>query len=347
MEIPSRYTPLGETFSGGMGEVSIYLDENLQRKVAIKQSRDFVDRTQDEVKALKSNVSKHVVEIFDILEDLGEIAIVEEYVSGKDFCFLGEPFDKDAFLKTVFQVASGISELHEIDIIHRDLKPSNMKFDNEGILKIFDFGLARQFGVDSATCGFRGSLWYAAPELYQDGTIELTPSLDVYAFGVICIEYALGKLPAELTTIRQNGPALTPYMDLLENYLSNYLLELFDRALEYDPSLRPEMSELKFAIENNILFDRHRALFAHNGEVHYIDATKREATLSVANKGSITIQYTGLDFIVKALIGDIKINNQVATENMLFSGACVVSFGNGERDRVHITFDISHPGVVL
>jgi serine/threonine-protein kinase len=350
MQIPLRYKFLGKTFSGGMGDVHIYRDCNLNRKVAIKviQDRFFTARILDEVRAFKKVNSKHVVEIFDILQDSEGVAIVEEYLPGKELSCLGEGFHKELFLKTVFQLASGLHEIHVAGLIHRDIKPGNMKFDGEGFIKIFDFGLARQFGVDSNTRGFRGTPGYAAPELYQNDTIEFTPAVDVYAFGVTCLYYAMGSLPDDVRNLRPRNSKISPFGDLLAGALPNDLIKLFDQTLNYSPSNRPEMSEIKSLLERHLLFNKHRALLILDGVSHYLDSKNSNVKVSAGSKGKIAIRYDGLYFKVGSFEGDIMINNISAKEGMIMPGACVVSLGSScEPQRVHMTFDISHPGVVL
>jgi eukaryotic-like serine/threonine-protein kinase len=168
--IPPRYIPTGTVFSGGMGEVLICKDEILEREVAIKFIQDVKDQRRlfDEIAALQKIRSKHVVQIFDVfLNDIDrKVGIVQEYVSGKDlvsFCS-GKVLSIDEYLKILYQIASGVSDIHDQGLIHRDIKPSNMKFDQSSIIKIFDFGLARFSGQNDSTLGFAGTPGFAAPE---------------------------------------------------------------------------------------------------------------------------------------------------------------------------------------
>jgi serine/threonine-protein kinase len=79
----------------------------------------------------------------------------------------------------LYQVATGLSDLHAQGIIHRDIKPDNIKIDESGLVKIFDFGLARFSGVNNETQGFAGTFGYAAPELLTDETNDFTEAIDV------------------------------------------------------------------------------------------------------------------------------------------------------------------------
>ncbi|QJT09502.1 serine/threonine-protein kinase [Oceanidesulfovibrio marinus] len=350
MNLPDRYESQGQVLSGGMGDVHVFRDRNLNRNVAIKIIQDdfFADRLLDEVRAFKRVLSKHVVEIYDIIQADDGVAIIEEYLPGEELRHPEEGLCREHFLRTIYQIASGLCEIHDSGLIHRDIKPFNMKFDGEGVLKIFDFGLARQFGVDSSTRGFRGTPGFAAPELYQDATFDFTPAIDVYAFGVTCLYYALGDLPEELTRFRSRDFQLTLFSNLTSNLLPRDLQSILDRTLEFYPSSRPSMLEVKNLIERHLLFNKHRALLILNGGSHFLGEDRPRVTVRAGSKGKIGIHYDGLYFKIQSFEGDVMINNTDAEEGMILPGACVISFGRPETEgRVHVTFDISHPGVVL
>lgn len=350
MDIPNRYEFQGQILSGGMGDVHIYRDKNLDRNVAIKivQDNNFSNRIMDEVRAFKRVSSKHVVEIYDIIQVKDEVAIIEEYLSGEELQPPGKNLVKDQFLRVAYQIASGLCEIHASGLIHRDIKPFNMKFDSEGMLKIFDFGLARQFGVDSSTRGFRGTPGFAAPELYHNETIEFTPAIDVYAFGITCLYYVLGGLPERLTHPRMRNSMETPFVELVSDLLPSDLLLLLDKTLEFHPYSRPSMREVLELIERHLLFNKHRALLIINGKSHFLGKDRPTVTVTAENIGKLTVHYDGLYFKVKRYEGIIMINNSPVKEDMIMPGACVMSFGAfGSPGRLHATFDISHPGVVL
>jgi len=130
-----------------MGAVFVYIDKNLDRKVAIKfvQSGEH-RRLRDELAALQRIRSKHVVQIFDVdyFNPGARRGIVEEFIDGDSLeTVLGTVTVKDGFLRLLYQAATGIADIHAVGIVHRDIKPSNMLIDREGILKIIDFNLSR------------------------------------------------------------------------------------------------------------------------------------------------------------------------------------------------------------
>ncbi|MFY8063009.1 MAG: protein kinase domain-containing protein, partial [Usitatibacteraceae bacterium] len=145
-----RYQTKGGPLVGGMAAVYPCMDIVLERQVAIKIMPGSAHRrrVRDELEALLKLRSKHVVQVYDVLNHAeGDLAIVQEFIDGLDlFDDKLAPSSLDGYLKLLWQIASGIADVHELGVIHRDIKPNNMKVDPEGVIKIFDFGLARDEG---------------------------------------------------------------------------------------------------------------------------------------------------------------------------------------------------------
>ena len=196
--LPDRYVLTGDSASGGFGKVVFCHDTHLDRPVAIKSIKDVSEKHRiiDELNALMQLRSKHVVQVFDrVIGNDEAISIIEEFVDGDDLDVLLNKSKPKDYLKTLWQIASGIADIHSVGVIHRDIKHNNMKIDKEGIVKIFDFGLSRNTGKNAETIGFKGTFGYAAPELFKSGHVEFTQAVDTYAFGVIAIYLSGLTLP--------------------------------------------------------------------------------------------------------------------------------------------------------
>jgi serine/threonine-protein kinase len=194
--LPARYVHDGDSDDGGFSDVSFCHDKHLQRRIAIKTIKEFseLERLKDEISALLQLRSKHVVQVYDIVKNPANTSfgIVMEYIDGLDLFNTAEHTKSDTqLLKILWQIASGISDIHKAGLIHRDIKPNNMKLDSEGILKIFDFGLSRNEGIDAVTIGFKGTLGYSAPEQFLNTKVEFTSAIDVYAFGATALSMPL------------------------------------------------------------------------------------------------------------------------------------------------------------
>lgn len=353
LNIPDRYETNGESFTGGMGAVILCNDKYLDRIVAIKAINSINDtsRIQDEIKALQQIRSKHVVQIFDIFIDTQDsarrIGLVEEYISGEDLISLvGQNISRDKYLKILFQISSGISDIHDENLIHRDIKPNNIKFDQEGLIKIFDFGLTRSEESNAWTVGFKGTPGFAAPELYQSGSVFFSQAIDVYAFGVTAWSLDEPDLTEELKEMppKANDRSFASLRDLPEE-----IVDLLDRTLSSNPDNRPKMLDVRDAISRHLLFGKHQALIVAGTSSYTLKDVDKSVELNYPTIGSLEITYDGLDFVVNIADGEVFVNNMSISEGYTLPGSCVITLGSFDRGaaRKFITFDISHPEVVL
>lgn len=101
------------------------------------------------------------------------------------------PYGESEVKSLMLQLLKGVSYLHENWVLHRDLKTANILMNDEGILKICDFGLARMFG-DPLRCFTQGvvTLWYRAPELLL-GVGMYDEKVDIWSVGCIFAELVL------------------------------------------------------------------------------------------------------------------------------------------------------------
>lgn len=350
---PPRYSYSGKKFSGGQGDVYLCRDANLERDVAIKFVKDIKDfsRLMDEINALQRVRSKNVIEIYDLLIYDGgvTVAVVDEYVDGDDLLTIisahGRIADVSQLILYLFQIASGVADVHAEGIIHRDIKPNNMKMSVGGIIKIFDFGLAKLDGPAAATIGFKGTPGFAAPELF--GThVKIEKTVDVYAFGATACYLAVGELPTEINAV---PPA--PYVSSLASLrpdLPGDVAAIIDRCLAWNPADRPSMDDVRDLLARHILADRHQGLLAF-GSLHWLVSQAKASVNVDLQIGSANITYTGFEFVLTPLSGDIYVNYAAVTEPTVLPGASVITFGGPhlERRRKFVTFDISHPEVML
>lgn len=341
-----------------MSHAIVCEDVNLERKVLIKSLQDGIDpgRLLDELSALLEIRSKHVVQIYDVIlgKDGNVAAIVEEYLPGKDLSSLSAPASADAALRLLYPIAEGISDIHAHNRIHRDIKPINMKYDAEGCLKIFDFGLARIDGIDASTIGIVGTPGYIAPELFladAHGKVEFTKAVDTFAFGASALRLLSGKLPPQLRKLPPTlgGPALD-FASLPIGLPAN-VAAVLTACLSNNPAARPMMNDVKKTIASHLLKGRHRALLVHGSQKYEISSakTKTSAKISSAGKGGLEITYDGFNFVISNISGDVYVNNSPAVNGSNLPGACVIVLGSPALgyQRVSITMDVSHPEVTL
>lgn len=350
--MPIRYQNSGQKMSGGMGEVYLFKDTNLDRTVAIKYIRDVNDmhRLMDEISALQRLRSRYVVQIYDIVmgDERGEIGIVQEFIPGNDLARHNMSSGAQETLKTMYQVASGLSDIHAQGIIHRDLKPNNLKLDSEGILKIFDFGLARPVDGKAHTFGFKGTFGFAAPELLTGGTTFFTQAVDVYALGAIAWWLSDGDLPAALKENPPQSSNPVPSIGTAKITLPSEVVSIIDKCLSVNPTSRPTASDVCRCLAKHLLHGKHRGLATFNGTTHSLSKVGQHIDLNSKTLGGLRIKYDGFEFICENVTGSVFVNAKPLVNRSKLPGSCVITLGGPEkgRDRIYVTFDISHPEVM-
>ncbi|MEJ1117083.1 protein kinase [Phyllobacterium sp. CCNWLW109] len=337
-----------------MSHATVCLDTHLDRDVLIKELQQGVDqrRILDEVAALTSIRSKHVVQIYDVIKDStgAVIGLVEEYIPGNDLVDFIPITDANLFLRIAYAIACGISDIHTAGRVHRDIKPNNIKFDREGCLKIFDFGLAREGQVDAATQGAVGTPGFMAPELWvdDDEVIEFTEAIDVYAFGATMLALALRRLPRPLRQVPPQLPSTEADFAATSLSLPIEISSSMNVCIAQDPTNRPRMSAVRDVIGEYLLRDQHRATLVVNGNVHVLDSGRRGVTITLPH-GVAQLRYDGLRFSLTTQSGDVFVNNVPVAGTLRLPKSCVVTFGQPHlgMNRIHVPVDVSHPEVVL
>ena len=342
--IADRYEPTGNAAWGGMGEVNECIDLNLGRKVMLKRVLKPSDmpRLLDEQKALIKLRSKHVVQLLDVVKfswKSREITcLVLEHIEGSDLDKLSFKPDLD-YQKMLWQVASGLSDIHQSGVIHRDIKPQNIRKDKFGVIKIIDFGLARETGIDAKTKSITGTLGYMAPELYGTATISFSPAVDTFAFGWTALALlGLGPKPEKAKAIPK-GAVLATFKNLNPTIAS-----VIESCLELAPVSRPAMSEVAASLGQDLLRDCHRANIVRDGTaVFELHSKNRTATITSA-VGKIAIQYDGTKFFISHVTGDVFVNNKAVAAGAVMLSSCLITIGTG-ASRAFLTFDVSNPEI--
>ncbi len=356
MKLPARYEKVGSPFSGGgMSTAFKCKDKHLDRHVLVKVLQKGIDqkRILDEVKALSAIRSKHVVQIYDVLkDDAGAVtALVEEFLPGQDLNEIIPIKDADTLVRHVYAIACGLTDIHAVGVVHRDVKPNNMKIDAEGCIRIFDFGLSRTDGVNCETIGTIGTPGYIAPELCAPAhqKVNFTSAVDVFAFGATALKLVRGKLPSELRAIPPNLPITDADFTKQALTLPVSIATILNQCLSKEPANRPSMETVRNIVGRHLLHGRHKATMIVGAKIHYLEQIGQSVKLSAGSLRSVDVSYDGYDFIATNVIGDVYINNMNIAPPQNLPGACVITLGAPSLglNRQYITFDVTHPEVVL
>ena len=200
-----RYEVIRKLGSGGMADVYLANDRLLGRQVALKvlsgryaNDEQFVERFRREASSAASLNHPNIVQIYDRGEAEGTYYIAMEYLEGrslKEIIVRYAPLAPDLVLSISTQIVEALRFAHRRDVIHRDIKPQNIIVDNDGRVKVTDFGIARAGSASTMTeaGSILGTAHYLSPEQAQGQPVEAAS--DLYSLGVVMYEMVTGKLP--------------------------------------------------------------------------------------------------------------------------------------------------------
>ena len=155
-----------------------------------------------EIRILKQLKHDHIVDLLEVFREDNRIflvfeqlnrTILDELQGRKDYSGI-EPLEAK---KIIWQMLKACDFMHSHNIVHRDFKPENMLLSRNGVLKICDFGFARQLTHANITekvplTEYVSTRWYRAPELLV-GAPTYTHAVDVWAIGCIFVELVTGS----------------------------------------------------------------------------------------------------------------------------------------------------------
>ena len=210
MQIPERigkYVVQSILGKGATGLVFRGFDPGIKRPVALKvitkslldpADLDYViSRFRHEAEAVGRLTHPRIAAIYDFIETEDIACIVMELVNGKSLAHHLKEVTQYGFKDTweiVRQILDGLAYSHGQGVIHRDLKPGNVLINDDGRIKITDFGVAR---IDTSTLTVMGDVvgtpHYMAPEQFSGQ--EATPRTDLYQVGVMLYELLTGTRP--------------------------------------------------------------------------------------------------------------------------------------------------------
>ena len=247
----SHYRIIEKIGAGGMGEVYLADDTELDRKVALKflplqfvSDEGFKARFRREAHAAAVLEHPNIVTIHEVSEHQGRPYIVMQYVEGKSLrdIIKEKELPIDEIIDLAIQICEGLGAAHDRKVVHRDIKPSNIVIDAHGRPKILDFGLASVQGSEhlTKTGSTLGTIGYMSPE--QIHGKQLDQRSDIFSLGVILYEMIAGRPPFRRETEAATSNSIlhdTP--EPLARYkadIPSELQEVIDKVLDKDPDTR-------------------------------------------------------------------------------------------------------------
>ena len=234
------YNVIEKLGSGGMGTIYLARDARLGRRVALKilpahfaRDEEFVRRFELEARAASSLNHPNIITVHEIGEAEGRRFIVTELVEGRtlrEAMGEGPMLVRDA-LEVCAQVAGALAKAHGAGIVHRDVKPENVMVDEEGHVKVLDFGIAKRLQqvadinteaptsaqhINTAAGVVLGTSTYMSPEQLRGQ--DLDARTDIWSLGVVLYEALAGRPPFQASN----------YGDLVVSILHGHATPLSD-----------------------------------------------------------------------------------------------------------------------
>ena len=256
---------------GGMGEVYLARNKNIEQFVAVKAlhpkyANNPMIRARFKQEAVMLNSLNHpnIVKFLNFVENEYGVFLIMEYVDG---CTLEEYITRrngliveEKAYPMFAEILNAFSYAHEHGIIHRDIKPSNIFLDKEGHIKVMDFGIAQIISDANGNLGGGSSMGtpaYMSPE--QVYGQKLDQRSDVYSLGVLFHQMLTGRAPYDSTTMSEleiKGHVVNEKLPRMKNYypyISDGLQLVVDKATAKKQEDRYANCDEMFKAVKNVL----------------------------------------------------------------------------------------------
>lgn len=335
-QLIGHYRILSFLGAGGMGEVYLAEDPNLDRRVAIKvlpsgytPDGKQLYRFQQEARAASALNHPNIITIYEIGQFNGQHFIVSEFIEGETLrqCLSRERIPISNVLDISIQVASALSVAHEAGIIHRDIKPENVMLRSDGYIKVLDFGLAKSIEQQEPRENRRaieepvttpgllmGTVKYMSPE--QARGLNVDSRSDMFSLAVVLYEMVTGRAPFEgettsdliATLLKDDPPPLQYYSpdapDELQRITTKALRK--DKEERYE-SLRSMLNDLQRLKQELDLDSRHLRQQNRTGMAAITPSSAQAAVQTLGNLAGST----GNIGTIPTLLGSEHITSQV------------------------------------
>ncbi|MBS1199681.1 MAG: hypothetical protein H6R27_359 [Proteobacteria bacterium] len=205
--IEGRYKFIEKIGKGAFGTVLLFEDTVVDERLVLKflnpsvsQDEEMMQRFVHELRYSRKITHPNVIRIYDFLQIRGNYAISMEYFPSHTLggeVSEGKPMEVPRAIRFAIDVATGMTVAHQAGIVHRDLKPANVLINDEGLVKIVDFGVAaahKEGDTQLTKTGYViGSPKYMAPEQILGKKVD--ERADIYSLGVILYEMLTGSPP--------------------------------------------------------------------------------------------------------------------------------------------------------
>jgi serine/threonine protein kinase len=280
----NRFEVIKDIDEGAFGIVQMARNKETGEIVAIKKIKRKYNNWEEcmnlrEIKSLKKLKHVNIIKLKEVFKLEQELYLVFEFCRTNIFKFYNDEYKAkgrqmpEPLIKSiVYQIVSALAYIHKLGFFHRDLKPENLLITDRNVVKMADFGLAREIRSSPPYTEYVSTRWYRAPEILLKSTNYNSP-VDIFALGCIMAELylqaplfngasemdQLSKIFAVLGSPGKNWPEgtklasqvgfnfpTTPAVnlaDIIKN-ASPVAIDLMKSMLNYDSSKRPTATKI-------------------------------------------------------------------------------------------------------
>jgi serine/threonine-protein kinase len=260
-QVFGKYVLERELARGGMARVVLATLRGaggFEKKLVVKQIRDelacdddFVRRFVEEAKTTVALAHPNIVPVYELGVELGTYFLAMEFVEGASLAELlracareGKPMSPEEGAYVGVEVCRALDYAHRrMNVVHRDVTPRNVMVDEEGQVKVIDFGISTPVLTTSSGAGVFGSPGHMPPE--QATGAQLTPAADVFAVAVLLMELWSNKAAFRRHTLEAIEAAMKePHPKPSDADIRLLPLdEIIGKAMSLDPAGRPQQAE--------------------------------------------------------------------------------------------------------
>ncbi|KAG5470738.1 hypothetical protein LSCM1_01987 [Leishmania martiniquensis] len=381
------YETLGILGEGTYGVVVKARSRITGKLVAIKRFKqteqdEHVRKTSTrEVRMLQLLRHPNVIRLEDVFRREGKLYLVFEFVSNTILQLLESTtrgLTRRELRRYTYQLLRGIEFCHRNNVIHRDVKPENVLIDESGLLKLCDFGFARQISAKGKYTDYVATRWYRAPELLV-GDVAYGKPVDVWALGCMFAELSdgqplfpgesdldqlclilqtCGPVPARMVLIFEHNPLYNgisfPHTSiactLKERYHreSDDWLEFLRSCLQTDPAQRltcTELMELPYFTRDGFR-DRYEAELRAATGLPQLRSTAMTSAPSTRRRASDQVASVGGSLRTDAMMSPHKRLSHEAASPRLQGRKTLVSSSSSKHPNESQPHKVAHETVV-
>ena len=266
-------------------------------KKKLKQMYGETDIMKNEINIQSKLIHENIIRLYNVYEDDNSINLIMEYAkNGNLFELLSKPENKNGFdeqraFDYYIQVVNAVYFLHQNNIIHRDIKPENLLFGKEGLLKLCDFGWAKELNLENRST-FCGTVEYMAPEIVGSENYDF--GVDIWSLGILLYELIFGHSPFKAKNMKSVILNIKSHDLTYDKPISHECKNLIEKILNINPQKRIKIKDIlehpfvKKYSKNYLLRKNSEFNYNNIGNIKYYDMINNKNIYNTSSKKEIS-----------------------------------------------------------